>query len=195
MLFDFLMEDKFVSGKIDESKAFRNEDAVRKYSEKELSEILFTMMLALHLLSQTKFNSDAKKYAEDSLKFPLFDKIYLSATDMANITCALRNAKDILNERDVNIPVMELKRYLRTGFSEGNMSDSLKRMLFIKLQNNLKINNSSLTTLRRNIVDSYNLNWSFKKKYGEQLYQQLRKYQYKCDILYLLQKFMEATSE
>lgn len=191
MLFNFLMEGTFIDKNVIESKAIRNNSNANNYSIKELSDILFMMLLSLHLLNQTKFKNDAKKYAEDSLKFPLFNNIFLSATDMANIISALRNAKDILNEKNLNIPVMELKRYLRTGFDTDSMSDSLKRTLFMKMQHALKINDTSLIILRRNIVDSFNLMNNAKKNYGEQLYQKLRKYKYKCDILYILQKYME----
>ena len=186
MLFEFLTE----------SKAFRNEDSVQKYRSSELSEVCFVMLLTLHLLSQTKFNKEAERYAEETVKYPMFERIYLSATDLANVISTLRNADTILQDKSVNIPIMELKRYLRTGFKgESMMSDSLKRMLFMKLQNNMKIHNSTLTSLRRDIVDSHDLDWSEKQRLGSKLYQILRGYQYKCDVLVLLQKLMDCRDE
>lgn len=168
---------------------------MEKYSVSELSEIFFTMMLTLHLLSLTRFNRDVDNYAMESIKYPLFDRIYLSGTDLCNVVATLRNAKEFLDERDVSIPVLELKRYLR-NFKYDSMSDSLKRTLFLKLQNVLKIKNANLISFRRDIIDGGKyLSWSDKKQKGDRLYQQLRKQNYRCDVLILLQKLMDANTE
>ena len=185
MLFEFL---------INESKAFRNEETLQKYTSQELSDILFTMLLTLQLLHIAHFNKDIDRYATETLKYPMFDRVYLSGSDMANIIATLRNAKEILGDKNVDIPVMELKSWLR-DMHYKTMDDTLKRMLFVKLQNKLKIKDSALTSLRRDILDSYDLSWSQKKRFGEKLYQILRKYQYKCDILVLLQKLMDSRDE
>jgi hypothetical protein len=186
MLFNFIVE----------SKAFRNQETLEKYSTKELGEIFFTMLLSLHLLGlTTRFIKDADSYCQDTVKYPMFERVYLSGTDMANVISGLRNAKELLDAKNVDIPIMELKRYLRTAFKSGGMSESLKRALFFKLQNKLEIKNSVLTSLRRDIVDTDELSWAQKKVFGDRLYQLLRKYQYKCDVLILLQKFVECRDE
>jgi hypothetical protein len=186
---------EFIGTELLESKAFRNEETLQKYSSQELSDMLFAMLLTMQLLSSANFNKDAKNYAMETLKYPMFERVYLSCSDMANIISSLRNAKEILgSDRNVDIPILELKRYLRDMHYQ-TMDATLKRMLFVKLQNNLKIKDSLLTSLRRDIVDSYDLSWSQKKRLGERLYQILRKYQYKCDILVLLQKLMDCRDE
>jgi hypothetical protein len=152
------------------------------------------MMLTLHLLGTTRFLKDVDRYSTDTVKYPLFDRIYLSTTDLSNVIATLRNAKEILKERNVDIPVLELKRYLR-NFHYDSMSDSLKRQLFIKLQTKLKIKNPSLISLRREIVDAYSLSFYEKKRYGDQLYQILRRLNYRCDVLALLQKLMDSHVE
>lgn len=180
---------------ISESKAFRNEKAMENYSVAELSEIFFTMLLTLHLLGLTRFIRETDAYALDSVKYPMFDRIYLSGTDLCNVIATLKNAKEYLDERDVSIPVLELKRYLK-NFKYDTMPNTMKRTLFIKLQSILKIKNNTLISLRRDIVDSGEyLTWSEKKQKGDRLYQQLRKQNYRCDVLVLLQKLMDTNKE
>ena len=176
-----------------ESKAFRNEDMVERYSIKELGEILFTMLLTLHLLSLTRFSREADDYSHESMKYPLYERIYLSNTDLGNIISTLKHASDYLKQRDVDIPVLDLKRYLR-----GIRNDqSFTRSLFYKLQTRLKISDSYLFAFRRDLIDTDpdELSWEQKKTLGHRLYQQLRKYDYRLDLLVLLQKFMECDKE
>jgi hypothetical protein len=176
---------------IKESRAFRNNENMEKYSVNELSDIFFTMMMTLHLLDHSKFSKDIIQYTKDTLRFPLFERVYLSGTDLSNVISTIKNAKEILGEKNADIPVLEIKRYLR-NFEYDSMSESLKRQLFLKIQNKLKIHNSSLISLRREIVDANNLSWFQKKKIGDRLYQLLRRQNYRCDILVLLQKFMDS---
>lgn len=186
---------EFLKSEILESKAFRNSETMQKYNTQELSDIFFTMMLTLQLLSISGHNKEADYYSQETLKYPMFERVYLSCSDMANIISTLRNAKDVLdNKINIDIPILELKRYLR-DFKYKTMDDTLKRMLFVKLQNKLKIRDSNLTTLRREILDGSNLTWGQKKRFGEKLYQILRRHQYKCDLLVLLQKFMDCREE
>jgi len=184
MLFEFLVE----------SRAFRNEEMVSHRSKKELSEIMFLMLLALQLLSKTRFNRDADNYAKQTLSFPLFDRIYLSTTDLANLISTLKNAREYLDQPNADIPVLELKRYLR-DFQANNMSNTLRRNFFYNLQSRLRINDSLILAFRRDIADSTQLTWQEKKIIGGRLYTQLRRYDYKCDVLALLQKLMDAKEE
>ena len=188
MLFDYLLEDRVF---MTESKAFRNADTVRRFSKKELSEILFTMMLTLHLLSKTRFNFDAISYATQTVSYPLYDRIYLSTTDTANLISTLKNAKEYLAQPDMDLPTQEIKRYLR-DFRLNSIGNTQVRSLFYKLQTRLKISNSYLMAFRRDIVDGEELTWEQQQILAGRLYQQLRRWEYKCDILVLLQKFLDS---
>ncbi len=179
---------------VSESKAFRNEDMVTRYSVKEMSQIFYAMMLSLHLLRQTRFSKDADNYVSTTLQYPMFDRMYLSTTDLANVIATLRNAKEYLDEPNVDLPILDIKRYFR-DFKNSFMDKSFARQLFYKVQTRLKVNDSYLTAFRRDIVDSEDLSFIQKKQLGERLYQLLRKYEYKCDVLALLQKFMDSEKE
>ena len=186
MLFECLLENKI--GFL-EAKAFRNEHMVEKYAVKELSEILFAMMLTLHLMGQRK---EVQNYCRKSLKFPRFDHIFLSSTDLSNVISTLRNAKTYLGKPNVDVPINELKQYLRNIVLNKN-TPKFSRAFFMKLQTRLRIKDASLLILRRQIVDGdgYRDDVSL----GKPLYQQLCKYRNNCDVLALLQTLMDNLTE
>ena len=169
-----------------ESKAFRNEKMVEKYTTQELGEIFFAMMLTIHLLGSVK---QAKQYCLSSLRFPKFNHIFLTSTDLANVITTLLNAREYLGKPDINLPINDIKRYLRGVIRDTNTSD-FSRALFFKLQTKLRIRDGSLLTLRREIVDGEEV----KNKLipGGKLYKQLRRYEHKSDILAILQILMDS---
>ena len=183
-MFDYLFE----------SKAFRNEDQIVKYSLKELSEMVYLIMLTLELLGQTKYSREAHDYSMTTLMYPRFDRIYLSTTDLGNLLSTLLNARQFLDQPDMDIPIQEVKRYLR-DFKTRSMSASDRRSFFYKLQMRMKIRDSVLFAFRRDIVDTDDVSFGQRRVLGNRLYQQLRKYEYRVDILAILQKFMDDSHE
>jgi hypothetical protein len=174
-MFEFLIE----------SKAFRNEKMIEKFSVTEMSEICFAMFLALELMD---CDHSIVSYKNDTLKYPTYDRMYLSTTDLGNVMACLKNSKEILdNKYNVDLPILDMKRYLRPNI----MSRSDNMAFFYKLHTKLKIHNGSLITLRREIVDSGKMPEFYKKKIGNDLIHLLRKFDYRCDILILLQRFLE----
>ena len=169
---------------ITESKVLRNERDVQKYTVKELGEILFSMMLALHIIGIT---DESRKYCLKSLAFPKFDHIFLSSTDLSNCISSLRNARKYLNQPNVDVPMNELKRYLR-GVIQKNNTNTFSRAFFMRLQTKLKIKSADLLILRREIVDGETVR--DKEKLADKLYQNLRNYN-NCDILALLQTVLD----
>lgn len=178
-------------GFLTESKAFRNEQDGQKFTTKELGEICFAMMLSLHLLGQTDLKEDVKSYCSTTLRYPKFDRVYLSGSDLGNVIALLRNAKELLDQRNVDVPVLDLKQYLH-NFRTDKMLPKLKRSFFYRLQAKLKINDGQLLSLARDIADPDGLNTTEINVLGSKLYAQLRRFEYKCDILALLQKLMDG---
>jgi hypothetical protein len=168
-----------------ESKAFRNEAMVEKYSVKELGEILFAMMLSLHIVGST---IESKRYCNNTLKFPKFNHIFLSSTDLCNVISTLRNAREYLNQPNVDVPMIELKRYLR-GILIANNTAAFSRAFFFKLQTKLRIKSADLLILRREIVDGESIR--DREKLANTLYQKLRQYN-NCDLLVLLQILLDG---
>jgi hypothetical protein len=171
-----------------ESKAFRNDLMVEKYNTKELSEILFTMLLSLHVIGST---NEVKQYCKKTLMFPRFDHIFLSTTDMANAITTLRNAREFLNQPNFDVPINELKRYLRDLFF-GKLTPEFCRAFFMRLQTKLRIKNASLLIIKRELVDG-NPTQGQAMRIGDKLYQQLARLDRKVDVLTLLQVLMDRS--
>ena len=187
-----LNETKQLFSFITESKAFRNEEDGQKFSTKELGEICFAMLVSLHLLHESGFGSEVNSYAANTCKYPKFDRVYLSGTDLGNNIALLRNAKELLNQRNVDVPINFVKQYLH-NFKSNNMVPQLKKAFFGQLQARLKITDGSLISVSNSIIeDAGLLNDSERLVLGEKLYQILRRYEYKCDVLALLQKLLDG---
>lgn len=165
-----------------ESRAFRRADTLEKYSVPELGEILFLHLLALYAIRNAK-------YAKETLNYPLFDGIYFSTTDLANLLSAMKNSEKYLGEKSPTLPILQIKRFLRNG-EHGDWNREDCRALFFKLQNILKIKDSTLNKLRRDLVDN-------DRKYDQlqllkQLYYKLQKTAYMSDLLGLLHNHLET---
>jgi hypothetical protein len=79
-----------------------------------------------------------------------------SASDLHNLIAVLHNQDDfsekIETDANISIPVLQLKRYLR-DIENDRKDASLDRQFFMKLEQFLKISNSSYRQIRRNVAD------------------------------------------
>jgi len=188
-LFNYLVREE-----LQESKGFRDDDTMRKYSSKELRDICFLMFISLHLLSRTRFHRDAKAYATETMKYPLFDRVYLSGTDLGNIISTLVNARKILDERDVNMPLLDIKRYL-SDYKFNKMTSRDVSSFFYLLQVRMNICDTSLLSFRRNIVDEEEISWDRLKFLADQVYRKMKIFEYRSDVLALLQRLIDCNHE
>lgn len=170
-----------------ESRAFRKESTLEKYSVAQLSEILFLHLLTLEVLGH---NDLANSYAKETMMYPAFDGIRFSATDLCNLISTLKNAERYLDERSPSMPFLELKRYIR-GIEKGDNEISFVRNLFYKLQTMLKLKNSQLNILRRDLSQYKELTYAEKLRSVRSLYQLLRKTSYNSDLINKLHSFLE----
>ncbi|VVC05557.1 Uncharacterised protein [uncultured archaeon] len=166
-----------------ESRLLRSQTSLQKYSIEKLCDIFFVALLTIQFLRDQ--NIDTKAYCGRTLLFPMFDKIYLSNSDLGNVISALKNTRKILNQSSVNLPVNEIKQFLR-----GRNTRGMNRYLFMKVQTRSKIHDGKLLALRREIIDSDG-HYST-RKVADSLYQLLKSYG-GCDIIILLQKFVDAS--
>jgi len=179
-MFDFILE----------SKAYRKENMVDHYSTQEISEILFGMLLGLEIIKRSEsLSSVYNTYKQDTLKYPTYDRLYLSTTDLGNIIATAKNSKEILkSEKTIDLPFLDLKHYLRTSF----MNKDDIRTFFYKLSTRLRIHNADLANIRRDIVDATDGIPTYKlQNNAQKLIYVLKKYEYRMDILVLLQKVVE----
>lgn len=174
-----------------EARTFRNPQTLEKYSKQELGEILFLFMLVLNIMVHVE-PDQAKKYADATLQYPAFATIKLSATDLCNLITALYRAKAYLDETSVPLPILDIKRYLR-GLSNEFADVAFTRMVLMKCQNVLKIQNSILQKLRRNVADFSTLSDAEKIDTGRQIYRLIRKSSYNGDLIVAFHKWLEKS--
>ena len=174
-----------------EARTFRNPQTLEKYSKQELSEIFFLFMMILNLMAHVD-PTVAKKYAADTLQYPSFATIKLSATDLCNLITALYRADAFLDEKSVPLPILEIKRWLR-GFSNAEADLAFTRMVLMKCQTVLKISDSMLLRLRRNVTDFSVLDTNEQLDTARQLYRLIRKSSYNGDLIILFHAWLEKT--
>jgi hypothetical protein len=175
-------------GDLLESRAFRKESTMEKYSVDELGRILFLHFLALYAVRKEGGDS----YANKTLAYPLFDGIYFSTTDLANLISTYKNSDRFLEEKAPTLPILEIKRILRNGAS-GNWSPYDCRAIFMKLQNVMKIRDTTLNKLRRDLVDDDTPRDRLIAL--RVLYREMQKTAYQSDLIDLVHNYLERIDD
>ena len=166
MLTPFL---KYVS----EGKVIRRHSDLQRYTFPEVTERLYLSFLALSLLSQIKeMKYFAKSYADQTMAKGTFDQVRMINNDLANmlaivagdpaITKKLRNKNQAQAMRQRQpVPVMALRRYLRTWEEHYKNLSTLERAL--------NITDAALRNLKRAIANYGNLDQRNKRTTIEKL--------------------------
>tara|TARA_B100000902_G_scaffold216404_1_gene205731 strand:- start:113 stop:688 length:576 start_codon:yes stop_codon:yes gene_type:complete len=137
MLTPFL---KYVS----EGKAIRRHSDLGRYSFPEVTERIYLSFLALALMSQLKDSKDfTKRYADQTMAKGTFDQVRMINNDLANMLAIVsgdpeitkklknKNQAQALRQRQP-VPVMALRRYMRTWENHYSNLTQLERALNIK---------------------------------------------------------------
>ena len=137
MLTPFL---KYVS----EGKVIRRFADLQRFTFPEVAERIYLSFLALALLSQNKSTeSFVKMYADQTMHYGTFDRVRMVNNDLANmmaivagdseITKKLKNPNEAQAMRQRQpVPVMSLRRYLRTYENHYKVLTDLERALGIR---------------------------------------------------------------
>ena len=137
MLTPFL---KYVS----EGKVIRRHSDLQRFSFPEVTERIYLSFLALALMSQTNDSkSFVKSYADQTMAKGTFDQVRMVNNDLANmlaivagdpeITKKLKNPNEAQAMRQRQpVPVMSLRRYLRTYENHYKVLTDLERALGIR---------------------------------------------------------------
>ena len=124
-------------------------------SPKELAFLLYLALLCVELLRQEDEDT-ARNYAKLTINFGDFDHMRAGTTDLANLISILNNQdkyEDYLTPNyEISAPVLLIKGYLR-GVWQQTYSHSLTRQFFMKLETMLDINDSTLRSCRRAVLD------------------------------------------
>ena len=185
MLTPFL---KYVS----EGKVIRRHSDLQRYTFPEVTERIYLSFLALALMSQNKDTADfAKSYADQTMAKGTFDQVRMINNDLANmlaivsgdpeITKKLKNKDQAQAMRQRQpVPVMALRRYLRTWENHYKNLTHLERAL--------NITDANLKNIRRAVANYTKLDSKMKIQTLHRLQQQLQAKLPNTDIL---KKFKE----
>jgi len=185
MLTPFL---KYVS----EAKVIRRHSDLERFTFPEVTERIYLSFLALALMSQNKeTQSFAKSYADQTMAKGTFDQVRMINNDLANmlaivsgdpeITKKLKNKDEAQAMRQRQpVPVMALRRYLRTW------EDHFKNLTH--LERSLNIQDANLKNIRRAVANYTKLDSKMKMQTLHRLQQQLQAKLPNTDIL---KKFKE----
>jgi len=137
MLTPFL---KYVS----EAKVIRRHSDLERFTFPEVTERIYLSFLALALMSQQKETAAfAKSYADETLARGTFDNVRMNNNDLANMLAIVAGDTEIvkkLKNKDQAqamrqrqpVPVMALRRYLRSWEEHFKNLTQLERSLNIK---------------------------------------------------------------
>ena len=185
MLTPFL---KYVS----EGKVIRRHSDLQRYTFPEVTERIYLSFLALALMSQHEDTAGfVKSYADQTMAKGTFDQVRMINNDLANmlaivagdpeITKKLRNKNQAQAMRQRQpVPVMALRRYLRTW------DDHYKNLT--QLERALNIQDANLKNIRRAVANYGRLESRLKLQTLHRLQQQLQAKLSNTDIL---KKFKE----
>ena len=185
MLTPFL---KYVS----EGKVIRRHSDLQRFSFPEVAERIYLSLLALALMSQNKDTEGfVRSYARQTMAKGTFDQVRMINNDLANmlaivagdpeITKKLKNKNQAQAMRQrLPVPVMALRRYLRTRQNHYSNLTQLERSLGIQ--------DGNLRNIRRAVADYNKLNTRMKLQTLHRLQQQLHSKLPNTDIL---KKFKE----
>ena len=171
MLTPFL---KYVS----EGRVVRRQSDLQRYTFQEITERIYLSFLALSLLKNfDQTIGFVKTYANQTLAYGSFDRVRTTSNDLHNMLAVVagdpsivqklanKNAAMALRQRQ-NVPVLAIKRYLRT------FKDSYS--FLTQLESALGISNLDYKNLRRAISDYQKLDGRRKKATTTRLLQALK---------------------
>ena len=170
MLTPFL---KYVS----EGKVIRRHSDLQRFTFPEVTERIYLSFLALSLMSQHKDMAGfAKSYADQTMAKGTFDQVRMINNDLANMLAIVSGDPDITKKlRNKNqaqamrqrqpVPVMAVRRYLRTWEEHYKNLTQLERAL--------NITDANYKNLRRNSANYSNLDEKNKQDVKRKLLQHL----------------------
>ena len=129
-----------------ESRIFRNKGNLNKYSDSEVAELYYGVLLAtIGLALDEKTNTWAQKYASAAAAFTNFDYFRISANDLYVLTYLVMP----------RIGAQQKPAILRLykGLGKGKLDRSFAQQLLLRMERSLSITNTKLRTARRTIVN------------------------------------------
>ena len=145
---------KFIHGELVEAAMMRSPINIGPRNPRELAKILYLALLCIEILRYEDADL-ARHYAKLTINFGDFDHMRASTTDTANIIAILSNQDKyeeyMKPDYDISAPILLIKAYLR-GVWQDTYSHSLTQSFFLRLETVLMIDDSTLRSARRSIM-------------------------------------------
>ena len=151
---------------------------MQRYTFPEVTERIYLSFLALALMSQNKATAGfAKSYADQTMAKGTFDQVRMINNDLANMLAIVSGDPEITKKlKDKNqaqamrqrqpVPVMALRRYMRSW------EDHYKNLT--QLERALNIRDANLKNIRRSVANYNDLDSRLKLQTLHRLQQQLQ---------------------
>jgi len=138
-----------------EARMFRGAGGLRGQSAHQLGKTLYVALLALELARKIDEYA-VRNYAVKTLQFGDFDSMRMGTTDVANLVCILNNQSEyeekIQVDFDVSAPMLQINSYMQ-NLKQRYFSSGMVRQFFLNLEAMLQINDSTLWSVRRTVID------------------------------------------
>ena len=163
---------------VSEAKVIRRHSDLERFTFPEVTERIYLSFLALAVMSQRDDAKPfAKQYSNQTMARGTFDQVRIVNNDLANMLAIVSGDPEITKKlKDKNqaqamrqrqpVPVMALRRYLRTWEEPFKFLTQLERAL--------GINDANYRNLRRAITDYANLDSTTQERVSSKLLQMLR---------------------
>jgi hypothetical protein len=151
---------KFIQ-QLSESKLLASQSSYRKYSAKQVSELVYLHVLALRILaSEPLSHKFAHDYAMRSARYLGFAQWYQNATDLHLLIHALVDENVDLKMPETStqfketlyLDEVEIRHWLRE-ISQNRISEAHTKSLFLHLDGQFRIRDGSLKAIRRIVQD------------------------------------------
>jgi hypothetical protein len=172
---------------LSESAAFSSKSSLRKYSEKELCEIVFLFIVTLRILLWCEDTKEwARNYCKKTTRASDFKTWRTDATDLYAAMYGL-----VVDKEDHSFSPKLVWNWLHKA-STGHLSAFDSREFFVKLDSYFHIRNESMKAVRRLAMDFYRLNRTEEKLCITRLLQLLRHRVPKSELLAQLKELADS---
>ena len=143
------MKDLQLINTLCESRIFRSKHDIGKFSDKQKTELYYSILLAtIALALDKKTHHWARGYASSAAAFSNFDFFRVSANDLYVLTYILQNELKVIS-RSQQQQILRLYR----GLGKGNVDKSFVQQMLLRMERSLHITDTKLRNVRRTITN------------------------------------------
>lgn len=158
------MDLEFIQ-ELTEARLYRSRDTLKGKTAEELAKTTFLMIMMIEIL-RSEESAWTKNYVINTRWNEDFKAMLMQASDLHNLITILNNQEKfqdkITIDKTISPPIFMLKTYFR-NIENGRKEHGWDRGFFKKLEEFLKIKDSSLREIRRAVAD-WNLNSDSEKR-------------------------------